>query len=300
MNDQFIPSTADSIMNQAKVAQATVMPTDALSAAIRAETDLQISTAKAYPRDMQRVLKTIEMLATLDQETAEECFYVLKRGQGDDNKVIEGLSVRFAEIIASSYGNMRIATRIVANDGKKIVAQAICHDLESNLAINKEVQKRITYKNGSTYSDDMQIVTGNAASAVAFRNAVLAVIPKAITKAIVTRVKNVSLGKTADLATTRQKIVDAFSKISVTKDMLLVYLEKSHIDELDIEDVVTLRGTYNAIKEGTTTVEETFMPKPIPAPIPREEMPAMPKTSKAAAKAAVEPMFDDKKGATNG
>ena len=76
-----------------------------------------------------------------------------------------------------------------------ITAQAICHDLETNLAVSKEVKRRITNKYGKTYSEDMQVVTGNAASSIAFRNAVLAVIPKAVTKRIINEVKKVALGQ---------------------------------------------------------------------------------------------------------
>ena len=45
----------------------------------RAEIDMQISTAKQYPRDISRVLNTIETYATMDTETAEDCFYALRR-----------------------------------------------------------------------------------------------------------------------------------------------------------------------------------------------------------------------------
>jgi len=142
---------------------------DMLQAINRAEIDIQISTAKQYPRDLPRVLNMIATYATMDKETAEDCFYILRRKDKDGNdSVIEGLSVRMAEIIASAWGNLRIQTRIVGNDGRMITAQAMCHDLESNVAVCKEVSRSIMTKKGFTYSQDMQIVTGNAASAIAF------------------------------------------------------------------------------------------------------------------------------------
>ena len=42
----------------------------------RADIDAQVATAHAYPRDLQKVLNKIETLATMDRETAEDCFYV--------------------------------------------------------------------------------------------------------------------------------------------------------------------------------------------------------------------------------
>ena len=40
--------------------------------------------------------------------------------------------------------------------------------------------------------------------------------------------------------------------------MLLDYLGKKSAEEVTAEDIQKLGGVYNAIKEGTTTVEETF------------------------------------------
>lgn len=230
-----------------------------LQAINRSEIDMQVATAKAYPRDIQVVLNKISTYAKMDRETAEECFYVLRRGSNmGSTNVIEGISVRMAEIIAGAWGNMRVQTRIIGNDGKTITAQGICHDLETNLAVSVEVKRRITDKNGKTYSEDMQVVTGNAASAIAFRNAVLKVVPKALTKKVIDEVKQVSLGNAIDLETSRQNMIAYFAKLGVSEQTLLEYLGVQKREQIDAEAVYQLRGTANAIKEGTTTVEETF------------------------------------------
>lgn len=235
---------------------------DVLDVLNRGEIDIQIATAKQYPRNIQSVLATIRTLATMDAETAEDCFYVLRRGNASGNQnVIEGVSVRMAEIIASCWGNIRVQTRIIANDGKKITAQAMCHDLESNFAISLTVDRRITDKFGKTYSEDMQVVTGNAAAAIAFRNAVLKVIPKAVTKSIVEETKKVAMGQSIDIETSRQNMIQYFQKLGVTEEQLLSYLEVKSVEEITKEKIFELRGTANAIKEGTTTVQETFSAK---------------------------------------
>lgn len=235
-----------------------IRQSDMLTAINRAEVDIQISTAKQYPREVSRVLNQIKTYATMDMETAEDCFYALRRGKGPDAQVIEGISVRLAEIIAGAWGNLRVQTRIIGNDGKTITAQAVCHDLESNLAVSLEVKRRITDKNGRTYSEDMQVVTGNAASAIAYRNAVLKVVPKAVTKKVVNEIKQVALGQSIDLETRRQRLVQYFAQIGVMQSELLAYCEVKTIDQIDTEMVFELRGLANAIKEGTTTVKETF------------------------------------------
>lgn len=235
-----------------------VKQAEMLSAVSRAEVDIQIATAKQYPRDITRALNNIKTIATLDPETAEDCFYTLRRGKGNDAKLIEGVSVRLAEIIAGAWGNMRVQTRIVGNDGRKITAQAICHDLESNLAVCIEVHRRITSANGQTYSEDMQVMTGNAASAIAFRNAVLKVVPKAVTKRVINDIKQVAMGQALSVETSRQRMIEYYAKLGVTQAELLAYLEVKTVNDIDAEMIFELRGLANALKEGTTTVQETF------------------------------------------
>ena len=230
-----------------------------LQAINRSEVDMQISTAKAYPRDVQAAIKRIEDLASLDRETAEDCFYVLRRNGATGQTTIEGLSVRMAEIIAGAWGNLRVQARIIGNDGKTITAQAVCHDLETNFAVSVEVKRRITDKNGKTYSEDLQVVTGNAACAIAFRNAVLKVVPKAITKKAINNIKQVALGQALDVETSRQNCIANFAKLGVTTEMLCQYLDIKSAEEIGKEQIFELRATWNAIKEGTTSVQETFI-----------------------------------------
>ena len=217
-----------------------------LQAINRAEVDTQIATAKQYPRDIYGALNNIKTIATLDNSTAEDCFYALRR-QGT---LIEGVSVRLAEIIAGAWGNMRVQTRIIGNDGKTITAQGVCHDLETNLAVSVEVKRRITDKSGKTYSEDMQVTTGNAASAIAFRNAVLKVVPKAVTKRVIDEIKQVALGKAIDLETRRQNMIAYFGKLGVSQTDILTYCGVKRIEEITSEMVFELSGLKNAIKEG--------------------------------------------------
>lgn len=233
-----------------------VKQADMLAAINRSEVDMQISTAKQYPRDIQAALNRIQTLATLDEETAGDCFYTLRRGNG--GQVIEGLSVRFAEIIAGAWGNLRAQARIIGNDGRTITAQGICHDLETNFAVSVEVKRRITDRNGKTYNEDMQVMTGNAACAIAFRNAVLKVVPKSVTKRIIEQVKQVAIGQAMDLETSRSKMIAYFGKLGVNQSSLFSYLGVKREQDIDAQMIFELRGLANALKEGTTTIAETF------------------------------------------
>lgn len=225
-----------------------------LAALTKSEIDVQIATAKQYPRNLARVLNSIETLATMDEDVAGSCFYTLRR-QG---KVIEGPSVRMAEIIASSWGNLRVQSRIVGNDGKQITAQGVCHDLENNYATSVEVKRRITDKYGKTFSEDMQVVTGNAACAIAMRNALFKVVPYALIKKVIDKAKKVSLGESMTLENSRAKMLEYFKTIGVDEKQVMDYLSVSKIDEISIDMVVELRGLATAIKEGTISAKEAF------------------------------------------
>lgn len=239
-----------------------IQQAEMLQAINRSEVDMQVSTAKQYPRELSKVLNQIATYATMDVETASECFYVLRRGGNNGGTAIEGLSVRMAEIIAGAWGNLRVQTRIIGNDGKTITAQGVCHDLETNVAVSVEVKRRITDRNGRTFSEDMQVVTGNAASAIAFRNAVLKVVPKAVTKKVIAEVKQVALGQAIDLETSRRNCLANFAKVGVTEKMIFELFEISKIEEIDKNHIFELKGLWNAIKEGDTTVQEVFV-KPV-------------------------------------
>lgn len=225
-----------------------------LEAINKSEVDMQVSTAHAYPRDVERSLQRIKALATMDNETAENCFYALKRGC----ELIEGISVRLAEIVASQWGNLRAQARIIGNDGKFITAQGICWDLESNYAASVEVKRRITNKEGKTYSDDMQVVTGNAAASIAYRNAVMKVVPAAVTHRIIEEVRAVAKGNALSLESRIANMLKWYESVGVSRAQVLAHIGVSSADKLTEDNADYLRGLAVAIKEGSTTVKETF------------------------------------------
>ena len=141
----------------------------------KAQIDTQIATAKAYPRNIKKAVEDSIFTATLDVETASSCTYSLPRG----GKPISGPSVHLALILAQNWGNLRIEAKISSIDNKSITSQAVCFDLEKNIAIKVEVKRSIMTKNGRM-NDDMITVTGNAANSISLRNAILKVIPKAV------------------------------------------------------------------------------------------------------------------------
>lgn len=239
----------------------SVNSSEMLEAINRSEVDMQIMTAHRLPRDIEKCKANMVALATMDDTVAYNCFYHLERTDKDGKKVvIEGPSVRFAEIIAACWKNLRIAARIIGNDGKTITAQGVCHDLESNVAISTEVKRSIVNSKGYTYSQDMQVVVGNAASSIALRNAICKVVPQVLIKSVVQEVQAKALVHIKQIGieeSWKQWVAYMQSQYGVSEAMMLEYLGKQRGD-LTAEDIQKVVGVYQAIKEGTTTVEESF------------------------------------------
>lgn len=220
----------------------------------RSEIDQQIATARRYPRSIKRFRDEALQMVTLSESVAEQCIYALPR----DGKTIEGPSARFAEVVASAWGNCRAGARVINDAGEFVTAQGVFHDLERNVAITYEVQRRITDKNGKRYKADMIGVTANAACSIALRNAILKGVPKAFWEDMYGAARQVIMGDIKTLANRRATAIAAFQRFGVTPDHICAKLDVAGIEDIGLEHLVTLKGLLTAIKDGDTTAEDTF------------------------------------------
>ena len=108
-----------------------------LDRAERANIDIQVSTAKQYPRSISRCANNAVALVTMDKDTAQSCGYALPRG----GKPITGPSVHLAKIIAQQYGNLRAEAKVVEITDKHVVSRGTAWDLENNYAVSFEVRR---------------------------------------------------------------------------------------------------------------------------------------------------------------
>lgn len=242
-----------------EIITAELFDIDAPSLAVslaKADIDQQIATARAYPRSIDRAVKNIITLATLDEETAQECIFALPRG----DKSIVGPSIRLAEIILSQWGNNRVATRVVHVDRKEkyVEAEGVYHDLETNTATMQRVRRRIVDRFGRLYNDDMIIVTGNAATSIAKRNAILSGVPKAVWRRAYEAAERVIKGTAETLVVTREKTMKAFAVFNVPPERVCASIDVAGIADIKLEHIPILRGMYAALKNGEATVEEMF------------------------------------------
>lgn len=226
----------------------------------RANVDSQVATAKRYPRDIKRSIDNSVVMATMNQETAQSCRYALPRG----GRPITGPSVHLAKIIVSNWGNMRTEAKVVQITDKQVISRGTCWDLETNVASAFEVRRSIIGKNGQRFSDDMITVTGNAANSIAYRNAVFAVIPKAITDRIYYAAQKFITGDLSDsdkLLKVRTGILNNFkNNYGITEEEVVKMCGKQTVNQIGADEISMLMGTIQALKDGDTTIDELMKP----------------------------------------
>ena len=257
----------------------------------KANVDAQVATAKQYPRDIIKCVNNSIALATMDVETAQSMGYALPRG----GKPITGPSVHLAKLIVSNWGNMRTEAKVVEVTDKEVVSRGIAWDLEANTASSFEVRRKITDKYGKRFNDDMITVTGNAANSIAYRNAVFAVVPKGVVDKVYRAAQGLITGDLSDeakLIKKRKALVEGFNvNYGISEEEVAKLAGKAKIEAVKAEQIATLIGIAQSLKDGDTTVED-FM-----KPIRKTE--AKSNISDAAEKAATkvgkkDDLFDDK------
>lgn len=237
-------------------ADVEILQVDAIE---RANIDSQVATAKRWPRNVTKALNNSIAMATMDVATAQSCGYALPRG----GKPITGPSVHLAKLIVSNWGSIRAEAKVVRITDKHVVSRGTCWDLENNVATAFEVRRSIIGKHGR-YSDDMITVTGNAANSIAYRNAVFAVIPKAIVDKVYQATIHCITGDLSNeetLIARRKKCIDFFhDEYDITEQEVVTLCGKHTINQIKGDEIALLLGITQSLKDGDTTVEELMQP----------------------------------------
>lgn len=231
-----------------------------LDRAERANIDIQVSTAKQYPRSISRCANNAVALVTMDKDTAQSCGYALPRG----GKPITGPSVHLAKIIAQQYGNLRAEAKVVEITDKHVVSRGTAWDLENNYAVSFEVRRSIVGKNGNRFSDDMITVTGNAANSIAYRNAIFGIVPKSITDKAYKAAQHLITGDLSDeekLIKRRDGAIKHFTDTyGITEEEVIKLCGKHTVNQIQADEIALLLGFAQSLKDGDTTVEELMAP----------------------------------------
>ena len=244
----------------AQVAQGDAQSVIQMDAIEKANVDVQVSTAKQFPRNVTRAIQNSIVMATIDPDTAQMMRYALPRG----GKPITGPSVHLAKLIVSNWGNIRAEAKVVQITDSQVVSRGTCWDLENNVATAIEVRRNIKGKGGQRFSDDMITVVGNAANSIAFRNAVFSTIPKAVTDKVYRAAQECITGDLSDEAKLLQKRTNCLKffndEYGITEEEVIKLCGKQTVNQIKAEEIALMLGIYQSLKDGDTTVEEVMEP----------------------------------------
>jgi hypothetical protein len=220
----------------------------------KASIDIQVSTAKAFPRDIRRATENSLYTATMDVETAETCTYAVPRG----DKSITGPSVYLARILMQNWGNLRGESKVTEEGQTTVTSEAIVWDLENNFAIKCTVKRSIMTKNGRMNAD-MITVTGNAANAIALRNAAFNVIPRAITDKVYKAVQDKIIGDEEKFDKRLKDVLAGFKKVyDKDEKEVIALVGKKELDQITKGDLVVLVGVARTLKDGEVNADLVF------------------------------------------
>jgi hypothetical protein len=226
-----------------------------LRSVVEGEVSQQVATAKAYPRDLKKVHGAILSLATVDAETAASCFFSVPKG----GKAIEGPSIRMAEILASAWGNLRIASRIVEDAGEAVICEGVAWDVETNVVISAQVSRVVRKKKRAQKRDADDVnLAAMSGQAIARRNAILQVIPGGFIKKIMGEVRRTAIGDASTLPARVAAAFEYLAKMGVESAKVFAFLGVPEGEQITGEQLLLLRGVAERIKAGETTVDEVF------------------------------------------
>lgn len=227
-----------------------------LAAITRGEMAIWMDRAARNPRQITAFIREATAMATLNADVSKSCVYALPR----DGKLINGPSVRFAEIVLSAWRNGQAAARVVDEGLEFVTAQGVFQDLERLTRVTFEVKRRITTKEGKRYNADMIGTTGNAACSIALRNAILKGVPKAFWNPIYEAARKVIAGNAITMETRRAQAIELLNKAGVTTERILARLGIKGQSDIGMDEIVTLSAAYDQIREGHENIDDLFPP----------------------------------------
>lgn len=221
-----------------------------------AEVQAAMMIARMNPRDPIAAVDRI-LNACTRPTLANAAVYNYSRGGSD----ISGPSIRLAEAMAQSWGNMQFGIRELDQSGGSSTVQAFAWDVETNT--RREVTFQVPHvrhtragtKNLDDPRDVYEIVANQGSRRL--RACILAVIPGDVTEAAVAQCET-TMHASADISPEGvAKLLQAFSAYGVTKAHIEKRIQR-RVDAIQPAQVVSLRKIYASLKDGMSAAADWF------------------------------------------
>ena len=221
-----------------------------------AEVQSQMGIAKRFPRDPIAAVDRI-LNACTRPTLAESALYSYSRGGSD----VTGPSIRLAEALAQSWGNIDCGVREVEQANGVSTMESYATDLESNYRVSKIFTVphfRYTKAGTKKLEDprDIYELTANQ-GARRLRACILSVIPGDVVEAAVKQCET-TLHASADITPDAiKKMLAVFAQFGVTPQQIEARIQR-RIDAIQPAQVVSLKKIYASLRDGMSSPGDWF------------------------------------------
>ena len=235
-------------------AESTVSKTDQARAV--AEIQAAMMIARMNPRDPVAAIDRI-LNACTRPTLADSAVYTYSRGGSD----VSGPSIRLAETIAQSWGNMQFGIRELDQRNGESVVQAFAWDVETNT--RREVTFHVPHirhtRKGASKLEDPRDIYEMVANQGArrLRACILSVVPGDVVEAAVNQCEVTMKAKADTSPDAMKRMVEAFAQFGVTKEQIEARIQR-RIDAIQPAQVVSLKKIYASLRDGMSSVEDWF------------------------------------------
>ena len=270
-------SVVDSFSGKA-ISQRAEHAAIAVSASARAEIESAFVMALKMPRNRDQarveILDSCKNLIFAEKvKYKKPVGWTKDRGQWVQNYV-EGPSIRFAEEMIRSWGNVKVQCVTIYEDADKRITLVNVVDLQKNISYSKQItivktverkkakdreviSERLNSKQERIFivvaTDDEVNIKEAALISKEIRNASLRLIPQdIIEEAMQVTAATLKAGVSSDMKGARKAIIDTFATIGVKPKDLEEYIGHS-IDTVSPEEIVDLRAVFKTISDGQST-----------------------------------------------
>lgn len=224
-----------------------------------AEVQAALVVARATPRDpivaMDRILN-----ACTRPSLANAATYVFSRGGTE----ITGPTIRLAEAIAQSWGNLQYGIRELSQKNGVSTVAAYAWDVETNTrreVVFQVALKRDTKKGSYALKDSRDIyeLVANQ-GARRLRSCILSIIPGDVVEAALSQCEATQRAHVDMSPEALANLVKAFEQFGVTKAQIEKRIQR-RLDTILPAQVMKLRDIYRSLRDGMSTPDEWFEPE---------------------------------------
>lgn len=225
-----------------------------------AEVQAAMMIARANPRDQIAAMDRI-LNACTRPTLAEAAVYTYAKGGSN----VSGPSIRLAEAMAQSWGNMQFGLRELSQSNGESTVQAYAWDVETNTRREITFQVphlRHTRKGAYKLEDPREIyeLVANQGSR-RLRACILAVIPGDVTEAAVNQCEMTMHAKADTSPEAIQKLLAAFDGFGISKEQIETRIQR-RVDAIQPAQIVSLRKIFASLKDGMSVPSEWFEVEP--------------------------------------